>query len=129
MTNNVDRLYNISNLLSFLLMGIMLVDAMQLFEQLSWFDVDWAFGICALLLCVVVFQAKRLDLKRNNPNMIVPISKYAYFGSFIAFFVGYLALDEHSTAQIIAYSIALTLDAFSSISSMAVVAKMKKKIT
>jgi len=59
--------------------------------------------------------------------MIVPVSKYTYIVSFVAFFVGYLILEEYSIGQIVTYGIALVLDLFSSISSMVVVSKMKRK--
>lgn len=59
--------------------------------------------------------------------MIVPISKFTYIASFVAFFAGYLVLEENSNGQIISYGLALVLDLFSSISSMAVISKMKRK--
>ena len=127
--NNVDRLYRISNLLSFLGMAILLLHSMKAFETLAWFNVSWVFATLMVLMCVVIIQAKRLDLRRNNPNLVIPMSKYAYFGGFIAFFAGYLFLGDYSVGQVVAYSVALVLDVFSSLSSMVVISKMKKKVS
>ncbi len=125
---NVDRIYQLTNLLSFLIMALLLLDAMRFFDSFSWFNVDWAFGVLIAVMCAFIFQAKRLNIKSNNPNLIFPISKYAYFASFVAFFLGYLVLEAHSSGQIIAYTFALLLDLFSSIFSMIVLSKMKKNI-
>ncbi len=124
---NIDRLYQLSNLLSFLIMTVLFLDSMSVFSSWAWFNVDWAFGVLIAIMCLLVFRAKRLDIRRNNPNMIVPISKYTYIASFVAFFAGYLVLEENSNGQIISYGLALVLDLFSSISSMAVISKMKRK--
>ena len=124
---NIDRIYQLTNLLSFLIMTVLLLDSMRAFSFLPWFNVNWVFGTLAVFMCLLVFRAKQLDLKRNNPNMIVPVSKYTYIASFVAFFVGYLILEEYSIGQIVTYGIALVLDLFSSISSMVVVSKMKRK--
>ncbi|MBL4705271.1 MAG: hypothetical protein JKY54_12170 [Flavobacteriales bacterium] len=126
--NNVDRLYRISNLLSFLAMLVLLLESMRIFEDSSWYDADWAFGILVVLLMLLTVQAKRLDLKRNNPNMVVPVSKYAYFASIAAFFIGYLLLEEQSNGQVVAYSCALVLEVFSTLSSMIIMSRIKKKI-
>ena len=124
---NIDRIYQLTNLLSFLIMTVLLLDSMRAFSDWLWFNVNWVFGTLAVFMCLLVFRAKQLDLKRNNPNMIVPVSKYTYIASFVAFFVGYLILEEYSIGQIVTYGIALVLDLFSSISSMVVVSKMKRK--
>ena len=124
---NIDRIYQLTNLLSFLIMTVLLLDSMRAFSDWPWFNVNWVFGTLAVFMCLLVFRAKQLDLKRNNPNMIVPVSKYTYIASFVAFFVGYLILEEYSIGQIVTYGIALVLDLFSSISSMIVVSKMKRK--
>ncbi|MBT4774230.1 MAG: hypothetical protein HOH13_10440 [Crocinitomicaceae bacterium] len=125
---NVDRIYQLTNLLSFLIMALLLLDAMRFFDSFLWFNVDWAFGILIVVMCVFIFQAKRLNVKSNNPNLIFPISKYAYFASFVAFFLGYLVLEAYSYGQVVAYAFALVLDLFSSIFSMVVMSKMKKNI-
>ena len=124
---NIDRIYQLTNLLSFLIMTVLLLDSMRAFSDWLWFNVNWVFGTLAVFMCLLVFRAKQLDLKRNNPNMIVPVSKYTYIASFVAFFVGYLILEEYSIGQRVTYGIALVLDLFSSISSMVVVSKMKRK--
>lgn len=126
--NKIDRLYHLSNLLSFVAMAILLMDSLRAFEDWQWFNADWAFGIVAVIMCALVIWAKRLDVRRNNPNMIIQISKYAYFGSFGAFVIGWLFLEKYSTGQIIAFAVALALDLFSSISSAVVLSRMKKKI-
>lgn len=125
---NVDRIYQLTNLLSFFIMTLLLLDALRLFDSLPWFNVDWAFGILIVVMCALIIRAKRLNIKSNNPNMIFPISKYAYFTSFVAFFLGYLVLEEYSFGQVVAYTFALVLDLFSSIFSMIVMSKMKKNI-
>ncbi len=123
---NVDKLYRISNLLSFLAMLVLFLEALDVFKDIAWWNTNWVFGILVVALCVVIVQAKRLDLRRNNPNLIIPISKYAYFGSVATFFVGYLFAREKSLFQIVCYGIALFFDVFSSVSSMVLISKMKR---
>ena len=126
---NVDRLYNISNLLSFVAMTILLLDSLRVFEPLPWFNADWAFGIVAVAMCLLIVQAKRLDLKRNNPNMVIPFSRACYFLSFGSFVVGWIFLEKYSTGQVVSYGLALMFDLISSISATMVMRKMKRKIT
>jgi len=125
---NVDLLYRLSNLISFLAMSVLFLDALKLFNEIEWFSVDWAFGILVVIMVLLTLQAKRLDLRRNNPNLVVPISKYTYFISVGAFFVGYLLLEEQSQGQAISYGVALLFEVFSTVSSMIVMSKMKRKI-
>jgi hypothetical protein len=124
---NVDLLYRLSNLISFFAMVVLFLDALKMFNDVAWFSVDWAFGILVVVVVILTIQAKRLDLRRNNPNLVVPISKYTYFISVGAFFMGYLFLEEQSQSQAISYGVALVFEVFSTLSSMIVMKQMKRK--
>ncbi|MFT7614119.1 MAG: hypothetical protein ACI9J3_003101 [Parvicellaceae bacterium] len=124
---NVDLLYRLSNLISFFAMVVLFLDALKMFNDVAWFSVDWAFGILVVVVVILTIQAKRLDLRRNNPNLVVPISKYTYFISVGAFFTGYLFLEEQSQSQAISYGVALVFEVFSTLSSMIVMKQMKRK--
>lgn len=124
---NTDTLYHLSNLFSFLGMLLLLLDALQLFDGIAWFNVDVPFWILMGIMLLLQLQAKRINPRQMNPNMIVPTSKYAYFIGIGAFTIGYILLQEDSIGQVACYAIAVACEVISTVSTFLVISKMKSK--
>lgn len=105
--NKIDRLYNLANLLSFLAMVVMLMDAIIAWRKgisLNWMEV--VFWILFGGMFVLTMFAKRQAPERVNPNMLVPSSRIIYLIGMVAFICGYFFLEKGTIYLVIAYVVA-----------------------
>lgn len=124
--NSPIALYNLSNLLSFLGMSSLFIDALGVFREWPNFNIDYVFWPIMGLMMFLMFRAKKLNPKMVNPNVLFPVARAAYFISVASFMIGYLFLEQYSVPQIVVYGISLlgelvsTFVAYSSMKNMRV---------
>ena len=124
---NATTLYHIVNALSFFGMLLLFLDAVRLFENWNWFNVDYPFWGLMIAMMLVMFRAKKLNPRQVNPNILFPISKYAYFAGVGSFLVGYVFLEKYSVGQQITFGLAVLFELISTIVTYLSMNKAKVK--